>query len=576
MSIEEIEKLYINMENELLMNIANKLARGKPMEIDKWDLNKNAPIEGSGGVNEWQLERLKELGELNEENAKIIAKYSGQTIEKVEQVFNRAREIGTEVDKDILELGIKAGILNEINPILENTAVKSILKNAINTTLTTFNSQNKSLLASSGNNYRQIVNEVSTEVLAGTKTTMTAMQEAVSRLADKGLTGFTAINGAKWSPEAYTKMVLRANTKNTINQIQEERLKLSGNDYIEISQHIGARPLCSQDQGQIFSLSGNTENIEDGNGKNIKVRSWSSSTYGKPAGILGINCGHSRYAFVPGISIFRSEPIPKEENDKVYQEKQQQRLYERTIRNKKREIEMLKVTGADENYIRQRRRQLSDYIKQYLDFLDNTSRTRITANEWIGNITLSFKTEETNIPKYQMENNKRHMSDKEIKTMANKINNIINKHVNTESKWSEKIVVDNSKNPGKLWSCDIRIGNNTLEQELSHELLHARSISYFNEDIFLKYMYEEEATVEMLNKQILIKEKIPYYTNGYANMVSCLEEISDIIGKDKYKFSKELFNVKVTEREKWLKKQIKDNPEKDKLEELLKEAFVKW
>ncbi len=59
-------------------------------------------------------------------------------------------------------------------------------------------------------------------------------------------------------------------------------------------------------------------------------------------------------------------------------------------------------------------------------------------------------------------------------------------------------------------------------------------------------------------------------------MVSCLEEISDIIGKDKYKFSKELFNVKVTEREKWLKKQIKDNPEKDKLEELLKEAFVKW
>lgn len=428
---EEIEKLYINMENELLMNIANKLARGKPMEIDKWDLNKNAPIEGSGGVNEWQLERLKELGGLNEENAKTIAKYSGQTVKKVEQVFNRAREIGAEVDKDILELGIKAGILNEINPILENAAVKSILKNAINTTLTTFNSQNKSLLASAGNNYRQIINEVSTEVLAGTKTTMVAMQEAVSRLADKGLTGFTAINGTKWSPEAYTKMVLRANTKNTINQIQEERLKLSGNDYIEISQHVGARPLCSQDQGQIFSLSGNTENIEDGNGRNIKIRSWSSSTYGKAAGILGINCGHSRYAFVPGVSIFRSEPIPKRENDKIYKEKQQQRLYERTIRNKKREIEMLKATGAGENYIRQRRRQLSDYRKQYLDFLDNTGRTRITANEWIGNESLN------SIASNKGENKP---NNKKKKELSNDEIYAINKYIGFESyTYNEKL-----------------------------------------------------------------------------------------------------------------------------------------
>lgn len=383
---EEIERLYINMENELLINIANKLVIGKPMEIDKWDLNKGAPIEGSGGVNEWQLERLKELGGLTEENVQIIAKYSNQTVEKVEQVFERAKEIGTEVDSRILSLGIKAGILNEINPILEDSAVKYILKQGINTVLTTFNNQNNSLLASAGDSYRQIVNNVSSQVLAGTKTTMKAMQDAVSKLAENGLTGFTARNGAQWTPEAYTKMVLRTNTQNTINQIQEERMQLAGNDYVEISQHIGARPLCSQDQGQIFSLSGNTTPITDGNGRSIKVRSWSTSTYGKPAGILGINCGHSRYAFVPGLSIYRSKPISKKENDKTYKEKQQQRLYERNIRNKKREIEMLKVTGADENYVKQKKRQLRDYRKQYLEFLDNTGRTRISANEWIGSI----------------------------------------------------------------------------------------------------------------------------------------------------------------------------------------------
>lgn len=45
---------------------------------------------------------------------------------------------------------------------------------------------------------------------------------------------------------------------------------------------------------------------------------------------------------------------------------------------------MLKETGADVDYIKHRQNQLSNYRKQYLDFLDNTGRTRITTNEWIG------------------------------------------------------------------------------------------------------------------------------------------------------------------------------------------------
>ena len=381
---EQIERYYINMENELLMNIAKKLEMGKPMEIDKFDTEKGEKIVGSGGVNEWQLERLKELGGLTEENAKIIAKYSNKTIEDVNAIFDRAREIGTEVDKEILGLGIKAGILNEINPVVEDIVVRKILNNSIKEVLTTFNKQNNSLLASAGKEYKDIVNNVSSQVMSGTKTTIKAMQEAVTNLAEKGLTGFTAKNGAQWSPEAYTKMVIRSNTQNTINHIQDERMQLAGNDYIEVSSHIGARPLCSQDQGKIFSLSGNTTPIKDGSGLEIIPKPWSSSTYGEPAGIFGINCGHSRYAFVPGLSYKREMDFTKKENDEAYIEKQQQRLYERTIRNKKREIAMLKEIGAEDDYISIKTNKLKSYQKEYLDFLDKTGRTRIRGNEWIG------------------------------------------------------------------------------------------------------------------------------------------------------------------------------------------------
>ena len=82
---EQVERIYIDMENRLLLNIAKKIARGKPMEIDKWDEETGQPIYGSGGVNEWQLERLKELNGLNKENAKIIASYSKKTVEEIEK-----------------------------------------------------------------------------------------------------------------------------------------------------------------------------------------------------------------------------------------------------------------------------------------------------------------------------------------------------------------------------------------------------------------------------------------------------------------------------------------------------------
>lgn len=390
---EQVERYYIDMENELLINIAKKIAMNKPMEIDKFDTEKGQPIVGSGGVNEWQLERLKELDGLNRENALIIAKHSGKTEKDIENIFERARQIGTEVDKEILELGIKAGILNEINPITEEYQVKNIINAGVREVLTTFNKQNNSLLTSAGNNYREIVNKVSSEVLSGTKTTNKAMQEAVSQLAQNGLTGFTAKNGAEWSPEAYTKMVLRANTQNTINRIQEERMVLAGNDYVEISSHVGARPLCSEDQGKIFSLSDNTEPIKDGLGNSIKVYAWSNSSYGKPAGILGINCGHSRYMFVPNLSIHREMDFTKKENDDAYIEKQKQRLYERTIRNKKREIEMLKQIDAEKDYIKSKTKQLSNYRKEYFEFLDKTGRTRINSNEWIGASRISKSVE---------------------------------------------------------------------------------------------------------------------------------------------------------------------------------------
>lgn len=468
---EQVERIYVDMENELLLNIAKKLSVGKPMEIDKWDETTGQPIYGSGGVNEWQLERLKELNGLNNQNAKIIAKYSGKTVKEVEQVFAKAQKIGTGANRNILEAGIKAGILNEIDPRTEEEQVSGILSSAIQEVLTTFNKQNNSLLASAGDEYMDIINKVSTQVLAGTKTVEKAMQEAVSKLAEKGLTGFTARNGAKWSPEAYTKMIIRSNTQNTINHIQDEQMALAGNDYIEISQHSGARPKCADDQGQIYSLSGNTEPIVDGRGRKIKVRSWSSSSYGQPDGILGINCGHSRRSFVPGLSIHRDNPILRAENDKNYKEKQRQRQYERTIRNKKREIAMLKQTKAEDSYIRMKQNSLSNTRQEYLEFLDKTGRTRITANEWIGSTKLKLKSEA-----------KKTVIKKDTGSIINDTRNLVSNRLQVRTKGVTINRVDKQYSYYEPSTNKIKLGNNADEYTLIHELGHKLSTTFTKEE----------------------------------------------------------------------------------------------
>ena len=516
---EQVERLYIDMENELLLNIAKKLSQGKPMEIDKWDIESNQPLYGSGGVNEWQLQRLKELNGLTEENAKIIAKYSGKTVEEVNRIFERAREIGMTRDETVIQEGVRLGILNEINPDTEELIVREILTNATKEVLTTFNKQNNSLLASAGDEYRNIVNKVSSQVLAGTKTTNKAMQEAVSQLAEKGLTGFTARNGARWSTEAYTKMVIRSNTRNTINRIQEERIKNSGGNYIEVSSHIGARPLCAKDQGQVFSFNGDTTPIEDLYGNRINVRAWSSSTRGEPAGIFGINCRHSGHMFIPGISVKREMDFTKAENDETYIESQKQRLYERTIRNKKREIAMLKQTGAEPSYIKRKQNSLSNTRKEYLVFLNKTGRTRITANEWIGSSTISPKNSTKIITPYQSKKKK------------NGSNQLTKQDIGFIKDWvssdSYKIndLLRNNRKISKEWKTKINGINNAIKKQPKYEGNIVRVLEINDLSSFLKD-YE-------IDKPIKYKEFLSFSDKeGYNNKANVKIYVVSKHGRD--------------------------------------------
>jgi hypothetical protein len=375
---EPIIDLYAEIETELLNNIARKIGTGSNLLVE---------IEVGGSTElilEWQTSRLAQLGGLTEENARIIARLTGDSEEEILSIFQQALSFQTAGSEAAFQNALAAGAnLNEVLPLLESTVVQNILQTAVSGTNTTFAGVNQVLLDQAGVTYRTAVNRISAKVLAGTLSPSKAVSQAIKQMSDQGIAGFIRSDGGRISGEAYAALVMRANTKNTVTAVQQQRAIEYGNDYIEINAYSGARPLCADDQGKIYSISGNTDPIEDLDGNIVQVLDWGASSFGEPAGILGINCGHQRFDFIPDFSTQVKTDVSQKENSKEYIQKQTQRKLERDIRSAKREKSMLEAAKAPQEAIDQSQRRISQRQGNMRNFIDTTGRTRRPDREQI-------------------------------------------------------------------------------------------------------------------------------------------------------------------------------------------------
>lgn len=99
---------------------------------------------------------------------------------------------------------------------------------------------------------------------------------------------------------------------------------------VATSSHWGARPDHAKWQGKVY------ESWE----KFVEV-----TDFGEITGICGINCRHTFYAFIFGLSEQIFFPKPKEENDRRYQARQKGKRMESQVRLMVAEDEVLKAMG---------------------------------------------------------------------------------------------------------------------------------------------------------------------------------------------------------------------------------------
>ena len=337
-----LANLVTGMEEELLRNIAAYLLSGKAeTESGKWKIRKLAEL---GKLNKKNIETIKSYIPFEKDMAELTLKCAAvDAFAHAESGFKKMVIDG--LIKDAPEGSMEATMQRTLKILgkqaatdlnLVNTTMRFKAKQMANTAV------HKAAELAENQEFLDMLNRAAGKTVTGTESMTAAVSTCLKDMAQKGIPGFVDKSGRKWTPEAYVNMCVRTTASNVGTQAMFERMKDYKQRIIEISSHSGARPKCAKDQGKLYDLDNGSGYVEDVNGKKIRYYAFSSTSYGKPDGLFGINCRHKMYPFVPGCSTQTYFPYDEEENAAQYKKVQKQRELERKVRASKRECMMLK------------------------------------------------------------------------------------------------------------------------------------------------------------------------------------------------------------------------------------------
>ena len=372
-------EVYEAVVNRILINLARHFRYMTPGNVPS-------------GSFEYQIKKLAEMGQVRRETEQIILSMLGDADGALRYVLEEAIKDGLKDAEPALRKAAKAGFLpggTNTPPVLnpsEMEAFRAYYKqsadklNMVNTVMlesTEWAYQaTLSDIVTRVNTTQGILNVATGEVVTGVSSWNQAVRQGVQKMVENGLTGYIDHGGHKWSPEAYVAMDVRTTMANTARAAVWERCEDYGDDLYQVSWHNAARPLCFPWQAKVISRSDTVRDVEDDEGNTIHVYAQSETTYGEPAGLFGINCGHYPIPFVPGFSRIRQPQQDAKENEEAYQQSQQQRYLERRLREEKRDLEVMKAQGASEEELKWQRQRIREASGNIDEFCAKTGRTR--------------------------------------------------------------------------------------------------------------------------------------------------------------------------------------------------------
>ena len=329
----------------------------------------------------WQLEKMADMGMLNDYNVKLIAERSGIAEELIRDIIENE---GYKVYKDTHEqLNSNAYDYKVMKDLISysNQAVDDV-HNLINTTLP------KSVQAM----YKDIIETTVAKVVTGMATHQEALDETIMKFQQRGFYGYTDKAGRRRRADDYARTVINTTVRRTFNEMRMRPAQELGIDTFYYSIKAAAREMCAPLQNQIVTTG--QARTEEG----VKIYALDDYGYGKPGGCQGINCGHTMTPFIPGANYMPDidddlKDLTEEQAIENANIQSKQRAMERAIRNSKEQLHVAELMHNDEltdkykTKLTDQRRALKSYIDDHPFLYRDENRERYYRNPVLFAIT---------------------------------------------------------------------------------------------------------------------------------------------------------------------------------------------
>ena len=311
---DTIVELYSQLNETIIRDVARRIA-------------KTAEITETGQL---QLGALQNLGVLQQDVLKSVAKYNNLSEEELQKIFADASASAVEYDSKIY-------LHNGLNPLplhLSPSAMQ-ILEAGYNKTKGNITNLTRTTAVSSQTKFIRACTMAEMKAESGAFSPEQAIFDAVKELASEGATVIYP-SGHEDKIDVAVRRNVMTGVGQTTGEICLSYAEELGCDLMEITAHAGARPSHAAWQGKIVSLSGK-----------VGYLTLDDIGYGTGAGFKGWNCRHDWYPFFEGSTRMYSDKeldaleeknieYPDGSMHTLYEAEQYQRGLERKIRKTKR------------------------------------------------------------------------------------------------------------------------------------------------------------------------------------------------------------------------------------------------
>ncbi|MCO5442026.1 phage minor capsid protein [Enterococcus faecium] len=363
-----IINIYSELEDRIFTIIIKALKHSRFQDVAKED------------VLLWQVNQLSKMGTLNDKVIDLLASYTGETQEAIEQLIKgNGVKIVDEIDRELERMVHKSiPVSDDVNKILDSLVRQTFqdLNNNVNQTLITTNFNENTVIRA----YQAILKQSTIESMTGLKTHEKAVKDNVYKMVDMGIkSGFVDKAGREWSMEAYSRTVVQTTSHRTFNDLRLQRMEDFDCVTAFMSSHPAAREACAPIQGGWVLTVPKNEAPEEFK----HLPSIYDHGYGEPSGTQGINCTHILYPGRPDVNTNNQPRYDPEEVQRNAEIQQKQRRLERDIRYQKKrmnaalELEDPETVQMCKQVIANKQKQLRELINEHEFLVRDYSREQV-------------------------------------------------------------------------------------------------------------------------------------------------------------------------------------------------------